>query len=131
MLADTTLLIDFLRGKENAVMMVEEIERSGTLFTTEINVFELMIGIYAGSENVEVHTQKMLGILSKLVVLSLDRLATIRAAKIAGDLIKTGQKIEGTDSLIAGIALSNGINEIVTRNKSHFDRISEIKVITY
>ena len=131
MLADTTLLIDFLRGKDSAVRMVEEIEMSGTLFTTEINVFELMIGIYAGSENVEVHTQKMLGILSKLVVLSLDRLATIRAAKIAGDLIKTGQKIEGTDSLIAGIALSNGINEIVTRNKSHFDRISGIKVITY
>lgn len=131
MLADTTLLIDFLRGKESAVRMVEEIEKSGTLFTTEINVFELMIGIYAGSENVEVHTQKMLGILSKLVVLSLDRLATIQAAKIAGDLIKKGQKIEGTDSLIAGIALSNGINEIVTRNKSHFDRISEIKVITY
>ena len=131
MLADTTLLIDFLRGKDSAVRMVEEIEMSGTLFTTEINVFELMIGIYAGSENVEVHTQKMSGILSKLVVLSLDRLATIRAAKIAGDLIKTGQKIEGTDSLIAGIALSNGINEIVTRNKSHFDRISGIKVITY
>lgn len=39
--------------------------------------------------------------------------------------------IDHTDSLIAGIALSNGIKEIVTQNKTHFEQFSELKIHSY
>lgn len=35
------------------------------------------------------------------------------------------------DTLIAAIALSNGITTIITRNKKHFEQIKELNVVTY
>ncbi|MEK6921300.1 MAG: type II toxin-antitoxin system VapC family toxin [Nanoarchaeota archaeon] len=60
-----------------------------------------------------------------------ERRATLRAGEIAGTLIKQGQQIEGTDALIAAIALTNGISEIITANKDHYERIPGIKVVGY
>ena len=45
--------------------------------------------------------------------------------------IKKGNMISDCDCLTAGIALSNGVNKIVTKNVKHFDRIKDIKAETY
>lgn len=42
-----------------------------------------------------------------------------------------GKKIGEVDCLIAAVALSNGIEEIVTENRTHFERISNVKVLSY
>ena len=131
MLADSTLLMDFLRGRKEAVEKITEVEKTSQLFTTEINVFEMIVGVYAGKEDVQTHLTDIFSLLTKLIVLPLDRRASLLAGKIAGSLIKKGQKIEASDSLIAAIAISNGVTHIITRNKKHFERISEIEVIEY
>lgn len=64
-------------------------------------------------------------------VLSLDDNSIIKSAEISAELIKKGTIISDRDCLTAGIALSKGINTIVTRNIGHFKRIKGIKVETY
>lgn len=130
MLLDTTLLIDFLRGKEEAVNIISKAQ-SGPLFTTEINVFELITGTYLLENNIKEHLEKVNAMLSKLIVLEVDRNSAIESGKIAATLIREGNKIGETDCLIAGTALANGIKTIATRNKMHFEKISQIKVISY
>ena len=130
MLLDTTLLIDFLRGKEEAINIIRK-SQSNPLFTTEINVFEIITGTYLLENNIKEHLEKVNAMLSKLIVLEVNRNSAIEAGKIAATLIKEGKKIEETDCLIAGTALANGIKIIATRNKSHFERINNIKVLTY
>ncbi len=130
MLLDTTLLIDFLRGKKEAIEILDK-SATGILFTTEINVFELIVGAYIIEKNTKEHIEKVHALLSRLSVLNIDRNAAIESGKIAARLIKEGKRIEETDCLIAGTAIANGIKAIATRNKEHFERISEIKVISY
>lgn len=129
-LADTTLLIDFLRGKKDAIEIIEKIESRG-LYTTEINVFELIIGVYAKKQEPQKDLEKIFLMLSKFIVLPLERRGAIKAGEITGMLIKQGKQIEETDSLIAAIALTNGITDIITANKEHFQRIPGVTVILY
>ena len=130
MLLDTTILIDFLRGKDKAVNFINHLDKD-LIFTTEINVFELITGIYASKQDIKTHLEKVVSMLSNFIILPLDRKSTFKAAEIAGNLIKKGEKIQETDCLIAGICLSNGILDIATENGKHFSKIKDIRVRSY
>ncbi|PIN80149.1 hypothetical protein COV11_04500 [Candidatus Woesearchaeota archaeon CG10_big_fil_rev_8_21_14_0_10_30_7] len=130
MLLDTTILIDFLRNKKNAVSFFEK-NKNKLLFTTEINIFELVTGVYADGKSVDVHLQKIFLLAENLAILHLNRNGTLKAGQIAGTLISKGERIEDIDCLTAGIAISNGVSTIVTENKKHYEKIPGIKVITY
>lgn len=130
MLVDSTFLIDLLHEDKGAVSFVVA-HQDVPFFTTEINVFELVSGVYATKINTQKHLEQAFALLSRIIILPLDRKATLQAGKIAGELIQQGQRIEDADCLIAGISLSNGLREIVTRNKDHFERIKEVKVVAY
>lgn len=130
MLAETSFLIDLLRGEQEAVIFIEK-NVVPVLYTTEICVFELIVGAYALREKPEKEMQRINTLLSRMVVLGVDRKAVMKAGEIAGTLIKQGKAIEDADCLIAGIALSNGVHEIITRNKEHYERIPGVKVREY
>jgi len=130
MFLDSTFLIDILRGKPQAISFLQE-KQSTPLFTSEVNVFELVEGAYASEEKIQVRLEKVFGLLSRMTVLPLDRKAALKAGELCSRLSREGKTIGEIDCLIAGIALSNGISTILTENKSHFDRIKEIKVISY
>ena len=107
------------------------------LFTTEINVFEIYLGLYA-NKNLENNPSlldkrkiQVEALLSKFQILPFKRNAAIESAKILGNLIRKGQKIEFRDGLIAGIAISNGIIRILTNNIDHFKNIEDFEVIPY
>ena len=129
MLLDSTILIDFLRREERALNFIAKCSES--LFTTELNIFELITGIYFDGVDVKKRMDSVSSLGDRLIVLPLDRKATLKAAEISGKLLSIGKKIESVDCLIAGIALTNNINRIVTANISHFERIKEIKIVTY
>ncbi len=129
-LADTTLLIDFLRGKKEAIEALHNVQSKG-LYTTEINVFELIVGVYAKKQEPQKDVEKMFAMLTQFIILPLERRATMKAGEIAGTLIKQGKQIEETDAFIAAIALTNGISEIITANKAHYERIPGITVVGY
>lgn len=129
MIADSSLLIDFLREKKNAVEMIQKYLAEG-IYTTEVNVFELVRGAYL-SRNPEIYIERVHVLLSRMVVLPLERRATLKAGELAAFLDKEGLHVEDADCLIAGIALVNSVPIIGTLNKSHFERFPGIKVITY
>ena len=100
-------------------------------------MFETYLGLYANKilektpsllETRKINLEKLL---SKFQILPFNRVAAIESAKILGDLIRKGKKIEFRDGLIAGIAISNGINKILTKNIDHFIRIENFETISY
>lgn len=135
-LADSTFLIDSLRKKTTVREFLNN-NPTEILFTTEINTFELHLGLYSSKilQNDPKLFLKRLHNLEELIlkfqVLSFGRGEAIEAAKILGNLYTMGKPIEFRDGLIAGIALSNGIKKVLTRNIDHFNRIEGIEVISY
>ncbi len=135
-LVDSTFLIDSLR-KKPAIRKFLQKNPTEILFTTEINIFELYFGLNSSKvlENnpnlFEKRKQRLEELINKFQVLPFRRGEAIEAAKILGRLFKTGTPIDFRDGLIAGIAISNGIKTVLTRNVKHFNRIEEIEVIVY
>ena len=121
LLADTTFLIDTLLKKPNVKRFLKE-NPSEILFTTEINVFEIFLGINSSqilANDPTLYEKRKIRIeqlLSKFQVLHFSRKEAIESSRVLGLLIRKGNMLEFRDGLIAGIALSNGINKIITRN---------------
>jgi len=130
MIADTCFLIDFMRGDKGAVELMNSINEP--ILITIINYYDLFVRAF---RHAGVDSDKYLDyakeFLENFETLYFDRHSMLESAKIKARLISQGNKIEDSDCMIAGIALKNGINTIITRNKSHFDRIKGIKIVSY
>jgi tRNA(fMet)-specific endonuclease VapC len=120
--ADTDVLIDFLRGQKPFADRVGRSLESGTLATTTLNRFELLSGA---------RSSRQLGILVELMnampCLPLDLEAADRAADIRRSLEKRGLAIGMGDSLIAGIVLARR-SQLLTRNIRHFERVPNLRL---
>jgi tRNA(fMet)-specific endonuclease VapC len=122
MIADTDLLIDFLRGKEPGHGRVRIELATGHLATTAVNQFELLSGARTAREQ-----EKVAQLLSALRVLALDEEASRRAAQARRELEARGEGIGMADYLIAGVCLAHG-GTLLTRNVQHFSRIPDLRV---
>jgi len=122
-IADTDVLIDFMKVGGPAGDQVAQGLESGTLATTTITVFELLGG--ARTPRME---RKILDLLDLLPHFPFDTPAARRAAQVRRELETTGQKIGMGDSLIAGIVLvRNGA--LLTRNVRHFGRVAGLPLV--
>ena len=131
-LLDTSFLIDLLRQRKNAIDKAVELVNRDKLATTYINIYELLIGVYSRKDaNYGEKLKTVENLTEKIDILALEKNSAIKSAKIGGELMIKGQIIGDTDNMIAGIALSNGINIIITRDKGHFERIKGIKAESY
>ena len=124
---DTTFLIDLLNGKREAESIAEG---EGEIFTTQVNMYEVIRGLFWRNISPS-RVARVMHLFGNIKVLPLNDPSIVKSAEISSELIKAGKKISDSDCLIAGIALSNGINTIVTDNVSHFSRIRGLKVETY
>ena len=117
-LADTDVLIDYLAGVPLAVARFQQY--ADRLQTTAISCFELLSGARAGKRGD--HLRRLL---AALPVLPLDRKAAEQAALVRQHLESSGTPIGMADSLIAGIALTQGV-PLWTRNRRHFERVPHL-----
>ena len=115
--ADSDVLIDYLRRRQPGAAAVAEALRRGQLHTTILNCFELLAG--AQSSQLE---ESVLALLESLSILPLDFEAARKAAEISRELDRLGVGIGMGDILIAGIVLAQG-GTLLTRNRRHFERI--------
>ncbi|RDE10888.1 MAG: hypothetical protein C4K48_12855 [Candidatus Thorarchaeota archaeon] len=131
---DTTLLVDILRKDRVAISWLNDLEEQA-LYTSEINVFELYTGLFRVSQGSTTKRKKraleLEQLLSRMEVLTFDRNAAIESAKILSLLMSRGEPIGTRDIMIAGVALSTGITQLVTRNIQEFQRIPGIRVDSY
>jgi predicted nucleic acid-binding protein len=66
-------------------------------------------------------------LVESIAVLALNRDAAVQAAAIRRARSRTGSAISMADSLIAGIALANGL-PLFTRNRKHFEKIEGLQL---
>ncbi|MBI4017273.1 MAG: type II toxin-antitoxin system VapC family toxin [Candidatus Aenigmarchaeota archaeon] len=129
-LLDSTALIDILEDNPGANTLLEHL-KGEAVFTTRINVFEVLVGVYALRQHVEKKLRDAEQLFLRLNILELNEVSAKWAARIQGSLYQQGKPIDDTDCLTAAIALSHGITKIATRNKKHFEQIKQISVETY
>jgi len=127
-LVDTTFIIGLLRGDPATVEKARQLDLEGGAASTAVNVFEVAYGVHRSMSDSERRRDQAHKVISNLEIFPLDSQAAYKAAEIAAGLDKRGMTVDPFDALVAGIALSNGVKTIVTRNTDHFERIPEIEV---
>lgn len=133
-LLDTSACIDYLSGNKELKKIIEDQE--DLIHITSITVYEMNIGFERTKRKISENRFKQLykpwlEFISSMEIFPLGYKEAERAAEIYDNLDSHGQKIDDNDILIAGIMLTNGIKEIITRNVSHFERIEGIDLIKY
>jgi tRNA(fMet)-specific endonuclease VapC len=121
-IADSDVLIDFLRGRDPAAALIRTELATGALATTSINSFELLSGAKTSSERGKIER-----LLDALMIMSIDQAASVVAAEIRRQLEQRGEGIGMADYLIAGICLINRA-PLLTRNKAHFARVPHLQL---
>lgn len=125
---DTTFIIGLLRGDTGTVEKARELDGEGGAATTVVNVFEVSYGVYRSMSDVDRRLEEARRVFSNLDVFPLDSMAAVKAAEIAASLDREGRGVDPFDALVAGIALVNGAESIVTRNVAHFERMPGLVV---
>ena len=138
-LIDSTVMIDFLKDTKKATIIIKKlVDDKIPICISAISVYEVFLGIMANlylKEGRPSKVPELLGVY-KQFLLQLDVLPFTRgAAERAGDLraqsIGKGLSIKEKDCQIAGIALFNGINKVITWDEQDFKKIFDISGLKY
>ena len=120
--ADTDLLIDFLRGGDPGAGWVRDRLRAGNLRITAISAFELRLGADFVARR---------GPIELLLVhqtLPLDLSAAILAGEVLSRLRSAGHGIGVGDALVAGTCIRFDL-PLATRNRREFERVDELTLV--
>ncbi len=123
---DATFLVDYLDGVEATANYLEERENT-PFFAPTLALFEVYTGVVqsGGADQLE----PVLAGIDWVEPLPLTRDAAAEAARIRGELLAAGERVNLGDTLIAGICRDAGAT-IVTRD-SHFSRVPNLSVEGY
>lgn len=122
-LLDTNILIDTLRGYQPVTKYLEELlaRPENFIFISTISEMEVFAGREMSKKEEQTKADIILARFLKIAPES-------RVARLAGELVRE-TKMTVADALIAATALS-GKMELVTRNRKHFQKISNLKVLS-
>lgn len=118
---DSDVLIDFLRGTGPGRDLVCALADGPGYQVTAVTAFELSLGRAYRENPRPVHA------LLSVPTLALNRRAGLHAGDLLGGLRSAGRAIDVRDAMQAGICLEAGAT-LVTRNLTHFDRVSGLVV---
>lgn len=120
--ADTDLIIDFLRGRGPGARLTRELLVERRLRLTAVTGFELRVG----TDFLDRREQILQLFRSRTV--ALDLASALRAGEIAAVMNKAGLAIGFADCLQAGICLRHDL-PLATRNRKHFDRVDGLRLV--
>ncbi|MBI5332766.1 MAG: PIN domain-containing protein [Candidatus Aenigmarchaeota archaeon] len=130
MIVDTAFVIDIMRKDEKAVIKLRQlVSRGEPQIMTTLTLFELYSGIMQ-SNKPDVEKQKVLQLLSNLIIWHFDAESAKKSGEIDGSLCKQGKKIDAIDSMIAGIAIAKG-ETLLARNIKDFSKIVGLDAESY
>ena len=126
---DTDILSEFLRGNSKVIAKVDEhLQEYGFINLSIITYYEILNGLLYKDARKQLTRFEAFIALNKVIPLTLRTAKT--AAVIQADLRKKGSEIGHTDTLIAGIAIANGL-ELITNNTEHFKRIKGLEIANW
>ena len=127
-LLDTNILSELIKKRPNPNFLARlGSEKSKTLFTSSICVFELRLGS-ALRDDFPIFWQRIMAeLLSAISILHFGEDEATIAGDILAQLQKTGQKIGIEDIFIAATALANRCT-LVTANIKHYSRIPGLSI---
>lgn len=125
-IVDTSFLIDFFRGIQSTKPYA-----NNDFVTTTISFHEIMTGIKRKKAKKE--KQYFTRFFGEIPLLCFDRKAAEYSSEISAKLASIGKSVNALDILIAGIALSNGISEILTKDSDFLEiqKVCDIDVLEY
>lgn len=125
---DTDVIVDFLRGDDDAVEAVEAwVSQGERLATTLVNAAELFRGVHGAPDPARA-MEELNGLLRTIVLIPFDRPAAHRFGEIMAALDQAGRPIPTADGLVAAMALGAGA-KVATRNVRHFGRVAGLEVL--
>jgi len=125
---DTSFLIDYFRGIEVTYDMVNEEDE---VAITTITYHEILTGLKRKKSKKEEKFFKRF--FSEVKVLPFDIKAAEESSSIAAKLVAVGREVNALDILIAGIAVANGVEKIITRDPDFEEvaKVSDIEAVLY
>lgn len=120
--ADTDLVIDFLRGRAQGARLTRQLLVERRLRLTSVTGFELRVGADFLARRDQILR------LFRSRTLALDLASALRAGEIAASLQQAGSAIGLADCLQAGVCLRHGL-PLATRNRKHFDRVEGLELV--
>jgi predicted nucleic acid-binding protein len=112
-LVDTSVLIDYLRGRYEAAKILEEMRSVAPLHASEITRLELLAGMRHGEEDA------LEALISGLVWHPIDAAVAIHAGALGRRWLGSHGGIDSADLAIAATAQLNNLS-LVTLNVKHF-----------
>jgi len=122
-LLDTTILIDLFRGRQEAIVFLDELSQEGSLFVCPISVAE----VFSGVRPQELH--KVEEFFDAMDYCALDYGTAKRAGLYKRDYQRKGITLSISDALIAATAVGYSLT-LVTNNVRHFP-MKELSVIEH
>ncbi|MFB6283381.1 MAG: type II toxin-antitoxin system VapC family toxin [Halobacteria archaeon] len=122
--ADTSFLIDFFNGDEEAITLMDK--HKDVLYLCENVVYEFLCGNLTRDER-----KTFLGFVNQFPVFGFDRESSLAAAELHRKSRKEGRQVPHPDGMIAGTYIAHGIGELITGNPGQFREIKDLEVITY
>jgi tRNA(fMet)-specific endonuclease VapC len=121
-IADSDVLIDYLRLRNPAADQVTSLIQNRDLCTTAISCFEILSGTRTAHQLASARR-----LMADIPILQLDLESAERGAQVRRGLEERGMAIGFADSLIAGIVLTAQF-PLLSRNRRHFERVEGLVV---
>ena len=115
---DTSALIDLFRGSDQIRDFVAEDSA-----TTMISCYEIFAGVNHRKARRE--EQFFRRFFSEMEILDFDMRAAEKAGEIMAQLLTQGTPVNTLDVLIAGTAITNGAERLISRDRD-FEKISQV-----
>jgi len=125
---DTDVIVDYLRGREPGKSAFASWRKKAEVFITSITTFELLLGANLSLKREE-RTIGVESLLNQHDILAFGRDSAKEAAEKGAELRAEGAVVGIRDLLNASTCLSRKI-PILTKNKAHYERITELTVLT-
>jgi len=125
---DTSFLIDYFRGVKATYDLVDE---GDDIAVTTITYHEILTGLKRKKSKKEEKFFKRF--FSEVKILPFDVNAAEESSNIAARLMAMGKVVNALDILIAGIAIANGADKIITRDSDFEEiaKVSDIEIVLY
>jgi tRNA(fMet)-specific endonuclease VapC len=123
---DTSALIDLFRGGNEIRKMVD-----GDVASTAISYHEIYVGIKRNKAKAE--ERFFTRFFSDTKILDMDRASAEKSSEIMSRLLALGISVNAFDVLIAGIAMANGAETLITQDRDFesIAKVTELNIVVY